>query len=142
MQLFTLVMLYFLSSLAWAQTDFDRQQIQDRIKPSGSVRVEGESTPQRVPNQAPVKKAQEVVQQDPGAAIYDRHCKVCHQGGLAGAPKFRDEAMWGPRIKAKGMDQLVTNAVNGFNAMPPKGTCIKCSDADIRQAVEYMVPKS
>jgi cytochrome c5 len=40
------------------------------------------------------------------------------------------------------MDALVSNAINGLNAMPPKGLCMTCSDADLKAAVEYMVSQS
>ena len=47
-----------------------------------------------------------------------------------------------PAMLAKGMDTLVSNAVNGLNAMPPKGLCMSCSDEDIRGVVEYIVAQS
>ena len=58
--------------------------------------------------------------------------------GLAGAPKFKDKADWAPRI-ADGMDLLVKRAIEGYKAMPPKGSCSTCSDEEIKKAVEYMV---
>jgi cytochrome c5 len=40
------------------------------------------------------------------------------------------------------MATLLQHSINGFNAMPPKGTCFTCSDADLQAAVEYMVGES
>jgi cytochrome c5 len=40
------------------------------------------------------------------------------------------------------MDTLQANAINGLNAMPPKGLCMACSDEELRAAIEYMVGKS
>jgi cytochrome c5 len=40
------------------------------------------------------------------------------------------------------MDVLLTNATNGINAMPPKGTCAACSDDELKAAVEYMLSQS
>jgi len=72
-----------------------------------------------------------------GKKIYDTKCMFCHATGAAGAPKFGDKAAWEPRI-ATGMDALMTSVKNGKNAMPPMGTCMDCSDEDLKAAVEYM----
>lgn len=72
-----------------------------------------------------------------GKATYDSKCAVCHASGVAGAPKLGDKEAWAPRIAA-GMDSLMKSAIEGKNAMPPKGTCMDCSDADLKAAVEYM----
>jgi cytochrome c5 len=40
------------------------------------------------------------------------------------------------------MDTLMQHTLNGFNAMPPKGTCMACSDEDLKAAVEYMISES
>jgi cytochrome c5 len=37
---------------------------------------------------------------------------------------------------------MLANAVNGLNAMPPKGLCMACSDADLEAAIDYMVSQS
>ena len=72
-----------------------------------------------------------------GKATYDAKCAVCHTSGVAGAPKLGDKEAWAPRM-ATGMDAMMKSAINGKNAMPPKGTCMDCSDADLKAAVEYM----
>ncbi len=76
-----------------------------------------------------------------GEKIYHQICKNCHAVGIAGAPKVGDKAAWGPRA-AKGIDALLASAKKGKNAMPPKGTCMQCSDADLKAAIEYMVNHS
>lgn len=76
-----------------------------------------------------------------GKATYDTYCVACHMSGVAGAPVFGDKDLWAPRI-AKGMDALLVSATNGLNAMPPKGTCMSCSDEDLKAAIEYMVSNS
>ena len=78
---------------------------------------------------------------DAGVSVYNSKCIICHETGVAGAPKIGDEAAWAPRI-ATGMDTLLANAIKGKNAMPPKGTCTECSDADLAAAIDYMVTKS
>jgi cytochrome c5 len=73
-----------------------------------------------------------------GQKIYDTTCHACHAAGVAGAPKLGDKAAWAPRI-AKGPDALLSSVKNGLNAMPPKGTCMACSDDELRAAMLYMV---
>lgn len=82
-----------------------------------------------------------VAQAADGKAIYDQSCKVCHAAGVAGAPKLGDKDAWAPRI-AQGADKMLENAINGLNAMPPKGTCMNCSDDDLKAAISYMTAAS
>lgn len=73
-----------------------------------------------------------------GSGVYDQFCATCHAAGIAGAPILGDAAAWEPRL-AKGMDTLWEHTLNGFNAMPPKGTCMNCSDEELRSALDYIV---
>lgn len=73
-------------------------------------------------------------------ALFNSTCQACHATGAAGAPKVGDKAAWAPRI-AQGIDTLVSNAIKGKNAMPPRGGST-ASDAEIRQVVTYMVNAS
>ena len=70
--------------------------------------------------------------------IYTEKCQACHATGVAGAPKTHNKDDWAPRL-ANGIDALVASAKKGKNAMPPKGTCMECSDADLKAVIEYMV---
>jgi cytochrome c5 len=74
---------------------------------------------------------------EPDMAKYDKSCKVCHDAGAAGAPKIGDAEAWAPRL-AKGMDALVASVNKGLNAMPPKGMCFDCTDADYTALIQYM----
>ncbi len=76
-----------------------------------------------------------------GKDVYQAACFACHGTGAAGAPVLGDKAAWGARIE-QGMDTLVSHAINGINAMPPRGTCGACSDAELIGAIEYMVGES
>jgi cytochrome c5 len=73
-----------------------------------------------------------------GQKIYQASCQACHAAGIAGAPKLGDKEAWAPRI-AKGNDALLLSVKNGLKAMPPKGTCMSCSEDELRAAMEYMV---
>lgn len=76
-----------------------------------------------------------------GQQIYQTTCQACHATGVAGAPKLGDKEAWAPRI-AQGMDTLLAHATDGIRAMPPKGTCTACTEADLKAAIEYMVSQS
>ena len=76
-----------------------------------------------------------------GEKIYKQSCQACHANGVANSPKPGDKAAWAPRI-ATGMDAMLAVAKKGKGAMPPKGTCMSCSDDDLKSAIEYMVNQS
>jgi cytochrome c5 len=59
-----------------------------------------------------------------GQTIYEQHCSVCHQDGIAGAPKFRDPSDWKTRLTDQTIETLTAQAIKGLNAMPAKGTCL------------------
>lgn len=73
-----------------------------------------------------------------GEEVYTKFCFVCHAQGIAGAPKMGDAAAWAERMD-KGMDAIRANTINGINTMPPKGTCMQCSDDELVAAVDYML---
>jgi len=79
---------------------------------------------------------------DNGKTVYDKTCVACHMTGVAGAPSMKDKAKW-ETITKKGFDAVYKNALNGFTgengAMPAKGGCADCSDADIKDATAYML---
>lgn len=74
----------------------------------------------------------------PGAVVYEGYCAGCHATGSGGAPKFGDASGWDPIFKNK-MDKIYSQAIHGNGGMPAKGTCISCTDTEIKQAVDYMV---
>lgn len=116
------------------RSTFSERAIAERIRPVGSVCVEGEECG------APAA-AQVAAGPRAGDAVYNTACVACHASGAAGAPITGDQAAWSPRI-GKGVATLVKNSINGINAMPPKGMCMDCSDDEIKAAVEYMVERS
>lgn len=106
------------------------QDIIDRIKPVGKVHVAGASA---AGDSAGAGGARS------GEDVYNSACAACHVAGVLGAPKFRAAADWQPRLDEKGLDGVWKNAINGINAMPPRGTCANCSDDEIKAAIEYMI---
>ena len=72
------------------------------------------------------------------SAAYQSSCFACHASGAAGAPLLGDAEAWESRLE-KGMDALMTNVINGMNAMPAKGLCMDCSDNELQAIVDYMI---
>lgn len=68
---------------------------------------------------------------------YNQSCISCHASGAANAPRAFNEDAWKPRL-AKGADKLLVSIKHGLNAMPPKGMCRDCTDADFRALIVYM----
>jgi cytochrome c5 len=123
-----------LSVSAYALSDKQKKDIEERIKPAGSVCLEGDSS---------CGGAVAAVGGEPrsGQAVYDASCNMCHGSGVGGAPKTGDKAAWSARI-AQGKDTLHKHAIEGIRAMPAKGTCMSCSDEEVIAAVDYIVGKS
>ncbi len=75
-----------------------------------------------------------------GEEVYKAQCVTCHGAGLAGAPKFGDEAAWAPRIKT-GFEALLHSALKGKGAMAPQGGG-DFSDLEVGRAVVFMANKA
>ncbi len=87
-----------------------------------------------------------------GKTIFNTHCVACHATGLLNAPKAHDQKAWKERLakvasvpksmKKTGIEGLLNVAKAGRNAMPPKGTCMDCSDAELTSAIKFMMEKA
>ncbi|PWV64621.1 c-type cytochrome [Plasticicumulans acidivorans] len=73
-----------------------------------------------------------------GKQTYSTVCIICHQAGVAGAPKFGNKEDWAPRL-AQGFDVLVQHGLTGYKGMPAKGGNLQLPDADMISAIGYMV---
>ncbi|EAS62547.1 cytochrome c5 family protein [Photobacterium angustum] len=107
--------------------DMTDEAIAERIKPVGSLYLEGEAPAVEV-----------AAKPRSGEAVYNSFCASCHTPGVMGAPKKDDAGDWSARI-AQGKDVLADHAINGFNAMPAKGACMDCSDEEIIAAIDHMI---
>ena len=76
-----------------------------------------------------------------GEQVYGQVCKTCHETGLAGSPKFGDKAAWS-KVIAQGEKTAFEHAINGFNAMPPKGGNGDLTDDEVKRAVVFMASKA
>lgn len=69
--------------------------------------------------------------------IYNRSCKACHSIPASGAPQTGDAEAWAPRI-AQGVDTLLDHTIDGYQAMPPMGMCMDCTEDQFVALIEYM----
>ena len=80
--------------------------------------------------------------QEAGEKTYKGTCSICHKSGLNGAPRLDSRQDWEARI-AQGNDILYDHAINGYRGskgfMPPRGSNIKLSEGEVKEAVDYMV---
>jgi cytochrome c5 len=118
--------------------------INKRIEPLGQLVLDGETVADEA-EVAAVVGAEAAPALLTGPQVYNAACMACHGGGIAGAPKTGDAAVWAPRI-AQGMDTLNKNALNGLQGsagfMPPKGGRADLSDEEIIAAVQYLVDQA
>jgi cytochrome c5 len=108
----------------------------ERVAPVGRVRTDASAMP--LAAVAPAAVAVDPASID-GGAIYANACQACHLTGAAGAPQPGSDA-WAERA-AQGLEVLAGHAINGFNAMPPKGGRLDLSDDEVIAAVEHMLSK-
>ena len=102
----------------------------ERIKPVGEVRID---TDTQVASVEIVETAERS-----GEEIYNSKCAGCHTSGVMGAPKYASLADWSSRIDL-GLDKLTASAIAGKGGMPARGTCMDCSDNEIKVTVQYML---
>lgn len=107
--------------------DMSDDAILERIKPVGNVYLQSDQ---------PVIAA--ITEPRSGESVYNTYCTACHTSGVMGAPKMKDPSDWAPRL-AQGMDVVNQHAIQGFNGMPAKGTCMDCSDDEIIAAINHMI---
>jgi cytochrome c5 len=93
--------------------------VAERIRKVGTVEIRDANRPLRT-----------------GEEVFKTQCTTCHSTGVAGAPKFGDASLWGPRI-AKGFDALLQSAMHGKGAMPAQGGG-DFADLEVARAVVYM----
>lgn len=130
-----------ISTSAFA-ANMSRRDIENRIRPIGQVKVAKEQTTTSSEDTAKDNKTQ--LAANSGEKIYNQYCMACHTTGAAGAPKIGDQKEWGKRSKngsQQGITTLYEHAIKGFNMMPPKGGCSKCTDSEVKAAVDYLLKK-
>ena len=85
-------------------------------------------------------KAKENATVSKAAQAYETSCSACHANAAIGAPVLGDKEAWA-EVVTKGIDTVYANAINGINAMPPKGGA-DISDDELKSIVDYMIKSS
>ena len=116
-----------------------QQELLARIAPVARVAVAGEDN-SALAAPAPAAEAVAAAEDLPGETVYNQACVACHGAGIAGAPNLGDKAAWAPRI-ATGSAALIKSAINGKNAMPPKGGS-DANEIEMARVVAFMANKS
>ncbi|UVW34595.1 c-type cytochrome [SAR92 clade bacterium H455] len=136
-----LVLITIASAVLWGCGSADKtvnltanqeQQVAARIAPAGHVSMAGQVVTMA---SAGAESARA------GGDIYAVNCVACHSSGVAGAPKMGDVAAWSARLE-QGLETVYTNAINGIRGMPMRGTCMDCSDDEVKAAVDHILEGS
>lgn len=113
--------------------------IERRVQKVGKLNIGGTAAPAIAASEAASDSASNSGGTDP-VALYQASCFACHGTGAAGAPVLGDVEAWTPRI-AQGEATLLDHAINGLNAMPPRGGST-LTDEEIELIVAHMVSNS
>tara|TARA_B110000879_G_scaffold162593_1_gene209999 strand:+ start:1093 stop:1539 length:447 start_codon:yes stop_codon:yes gene_type:complete len=136
-----LVLISIASAVLWGCGSSDKtvnltanqeQQVAARIAPAGHVSMAG---------QVAAVTSGGVESARAGGDIYAINCIACHSSGVAGAPIMGDVAAWSARLE-QGLETVYTNAINGIRGMPMRGTCMDCSDDEVKAAVDHILDGS
>ena len=76
-----------------------------------------------------------------GKIVFNGNCLRCHGEGLYAAPRLGNAVDWEPRL-VQPLATLIEHAVAGHGHMPPKGGFYALSDAEVGDAVAYVVDRS
>lgn len=77
---------------------------------------------------------------DEGQQIVRHYCSMCHDPNPQvhlGAPRIGYSSDWARRLK-QGLDKLLLHTQEGLRAMPPRGGCFECTDAQLQKAIKVM----
>ncbi len=118
-----------------AESVHSQKNVHKRTKPVARVYTSNDDVPAAPP-------PPEVKHDGPrsGKKVYDTYCTACHSTTALGAP-VKGTDVWKDLLKNKGgIDGLVTSAIKGVPPnMPPKGTCMDCSDEELKTAIQFMI---
>ena len=84
-----------------------------------------------------IPKKKENWKDNAGETLYEKNCAVCHSSPVMGAPVIKDKEAWDALLK-KGIENVYSNAINGINAMPPKGGS-DLTDEQMLLTVDYLI---
>lgn len=145
-----------------ARAQFEREQLEARLERVGAVRVDEDAVEVALEAEddadvaaAAIEDSDELDDADvasddddddvqrAGADVYASVCMACHAAGVMNALKLNDEDGWADlKNERDGLDELVSNAINGIGGMPARGGDSSLSDGEVRAAVVYMLEEA
>lgn len=102
----------------------------ERIKPVGEIKIDSSSMVASSESNESSERS--------GEEIYNSKCSGCHTSGVMAAPKYASLEDWSTRI-GLGLEKLTLSAIAGKGGMPPRGTCMDCTDSEIKVTVQYIL---
>ncbi|MDQ7015403.1 MAG: c-type cytochrome [Gammaproteobacteria bacterium] len=120
------------------------EAIEQHLKPVGKVVID----PSKIIKAAPVVPPTAVIPPTETSTetstvasnkVVTAVCSNCHSTTMAtiiGAPEMHSDA-WAPRME-KGFDAVLSNAIKGLNAMPPRGGKADLTDEQLAEAIRFM----
>ena len=113
-----------------------RAAIAERIAAEGVLCQQGQScaTARRAPSTVAAGERT-------GEQVYQSVCFTCHDTGAGGAAKLDESKKWTAKQAARTLNQIYQSALEGRNAMPARGSCVDCTDEEIKLAVDYMLAR-
>ncbi|MDY6943457.1 MAG: c-type cytochrome [Pseudomonadota bacterium] len=134
------VLAYVITSFTAADADepMVREAISQRLEPVGQVRTEADG---ELPTAIEVATAEPASEPQSGSEVYQNACAACHASGVMNSPRLGNKGDWEPRL-SQGYEAVVSNAINGIRAMPPRGGNPSLSDEEVEAAVRHMLEAS
>jgi cytochrome c5 len=129
------------SALAVELTDEQRAAIEARLKPHGTLCLEGDA--ECAGSAMASAGADAGGDSISGEAVYNQACMACHMSGAGGAPIVGQVDQWTERL-AKGREALHQSGLQGVEgtSMMAKGGRADLSDEQVMAAVDYMIEQS
>jgi len=81
---------------------------------------------------------------DAGRKIFNEFCGSCHSATPpieVNAPLINNKKQW-QILEKLGMPWLLERTIKGTGAMPARGGCFECSDAQLQEAIQYMIDEN
>ena len=79
-----------------------------------------------------------------GEKIFKEFCRTCHDKKPLidiNAPRIGDKKIW-QQLQRLGMPTLLNMTMRGMGAMPARGGCFECNDAQLKEAIQYILDQS
>jgi len=101
------------------------------------------ATPLPTPIYTFQKPTQEMLES--GKTTFHTYCYICHENSVGEVTMLTDKTHW-TENRINDIETLVQHVHDGytgnFGTMPPKGTCMECSEDNLRNATIYIMTET